>query len=150
MLFVGVFCLLVGLLEFYTALNQYMSPPRTVLSDSFRQNRIMISTILGVIFMVLTLSLLALYYSHKKHRVDLYTGGLVIYNWRGSKALAWEEIMQVEKEPIYGRSRTPVNWTYTLIDYEYRKTRFRGVSGLLTLGRTVERQVRLAGGATDE
>ena len=146
----AVFCFLFGLLEFFLALQQYFAPARTVLSDSFRQDRIMISAVLGVVFILLALILLALYISHIKARVDLYTNGVVVVSWRGSTALAWDEIMEVTKEPVYGRSETPINWTYTLFDYDRRKTRFRGVDGVTTLGRAVERQVRLAGGETEE
>ena len=146
----AAFCFLIGLLEFFLAANQYFAPARTVLSDSFRQDRILISAILGVVFILLALILLALYISHIKARVDLYANGVVVVAWRSSTALAWDEIMEVTKEPIYGRSRTPINWTYTLFDYDRRKTRFRGVDGLTTLGRVVEREVRQAGGETEE
>jgi hypothetical protein len=146
----AVFCVLMGLLEFILALNQYNAPAREVLSDSFRQDRIMISVILGAVFIVIALALLALYISHKKQRVDLHANGVIVTTWRGSTALTWDEIMEVRKQPIYGRSRTAVNWNYTLVEFDGRKTHFRGLDGVTTLGRAVERGVRMSGGAVEE
>ena len=146
----AVFCFLMGLLEFFLALNQANAPARTVLSDSFRQDRIMINAVLGAVFIVIALALLGLYISHKKARVDLYTNGIVVTAWRGSTTLLWDEIMAVTKQPIYGRTGKPINWNYTLLDGEGRKTHFRGLDGVTVLGRAVERAVRMSGGAVED
>ena len=135
----AIFCVVAGILEFISALNKYLSPPSSVLSDRFRQDSIMISAILGVVFILISLSLVALYYTHIKHRVDLYTNGVVVATWRGEKTVLWGNLMKVDKMPIYGRSRRPVNWNYTLYRFDGEKVQIRGLEGLGVLGRMFEK-----------
>jgi hypothetical protein len=135
----AIFCVAFGVLEFVSALNKYLSPPRSVLSDRFRQDSIMISVILGIVFILVALSLAALYYAHRKHRVDLYTNGVVVATWRGEKTVLWGDLMKVDKMPIYGRSRRPVNWNYTLHRFDGEKVQIRGLEGLGVLGRVLEK-----------
>ena len=135
----AIFCVVVGILEFVSALNKYLSPPRSVLSDRFRQDSITISVILGVVFILIALSLSALYYAHIKHRVDLYTEGVVVATWRGEKTVLWGNLMKVDKQPIYGRSRRPINWNYTLYQFDGEKVQIRGLEGLGVLGKVLEK-----------
>ncbi|MFL7868207.1 MAG: DUF6585 family protein [Anaerolineales bacterium] len=132
-------CVAVGILEFVSALNQYLSPPRSVLSDRFRQDSIMISVILGIVFVLIALSLAVLYYAHIKHRVDLYAEGVVVTTWQGQKTVLWGDLMKVDKQPIYGRSRRPINWNYTLYQFNGEKVQIRGLEGLGVLGKVLEK-----------
>jgi len=45
----------------------------------------------------------------------------------------------VDKMPIYGRSRRPVNWNYTLHRFDGEKVQIRGLEGLGALGRVLEK-----------
>jgi hypothetical protein len=135
----AIFCIVAGILEFVSALNKYLSPPRSVLSDRFRQDSITIGVILGIVFILVSLSLAALYYAHRKHRVDLYANGVVVATWRGEKTVLWGNLMKVDKMPIYGRSRKPVNWNYTLYRFDGEKVQIRGLEGLGALGRVLEK-----------
>ena len=56
----SIFCVVAGILEFISALTKYLSPPRSVLSDRFRQDSITIAVILGIVFILIALSLAAL------------------------------------------------------------------------------------------
>ena len=135
----AIFCVAAGILEFISALNKYLSPPSSILSDRFRQDSIMISAILGIVFILIALSLVALYYTHIKHRVDLYVNGVVVATWRGETTVLWGDLMKVDKMPIYGRSRRPVNWNYTLYRFDGEKVQIRGLEGLGALGRIFEK-----------
>ena len=134
-----IFCVVAGILEFVSALNKYLSPPRSVLSDRFRQDSITTSVILGIVFVLIALSLAALYYAHIKHRVDLYTEGVVVATWRGEKTVLWGNLMKVDKQPIYGRSRRPINWNNTLYQFDGEKIQVRGLEGLGAFGKVLEK-----------
>ncbi len=141
MLGVAFFSAFMAIVEFISAVNKYFKPPSTVLSDSYRQDSIMIAAILSVIFVLLTIIMCVLYYVHKKHRVDLYDGGVVIVTWRGSTTFAWENIYDLKVMPIYGRSTKPINWEYTLTRDDDVKATFRGLEGVRTLGKYIEKKV---------
>jgi hypothetical protein len=141
MLGVAFFSAFMTVVEFVSAVNKYFKPPSTVLSDSYRQDSIMIAAILAVIFFLLTAVMIALYYVHKKHRVDLYDDGVVIITWRGSTTFAWENIYDLKVVPIYGRSTKPINWEYTLTRDDDVKATFRGLEGVRTLGKYIEKKV---------
>ena len=141
----AIFCLLMCAVEFITGVNKYLSPPSTILSDRFRQDAILIAFILAAVFFILTLLLAGLIYSHKKHRVDLYAHGIVIFTWRGSSSFRWSEISDLKVEPIYGRSRTPVNWNVTVIRDDRVKAKFRGLQNLGQLIKLVERKASFEG-----
>lgn len=143
MLGVAIFCGVMSVIEFITAVNKYFTPPSTVLSDRFRQDAILIAAILGAVFFLLGLAMLALFYTHKKHRVDLYEHGIVVFSWRGSVSFHWAEIDDLKVEPIYGNSRRPVNWDYTITRDDGVKARFRGLEGLESLGRIIEGKIGL-------
>ena len=138
---VTIFCGVVTIIEFATAIYKYFSPPSTVLSDRFRQDAILIAAILGAVFLLLGLAMLALFYSHKKHRVDLYEYGFVVFTWRGGTSFRWDEIDNLQVVPIYGNSRRPVNWNYTITRDDGVKARFRGLEGLESLGRIIEGKI---------
>ena len=138
---VAIFSAFMAVVEFVSALSKYFKPPSTVLSDSYRQDSIMIAAILSLIFFLLTIIMCALYYVHKKHRVDLFDGGVVIVTWRGSITFDWENIYDFEAMPIYGRSTRPINWEYTLTRDDDVKAKFRGLEGLRTLGNYIEKKV---------
>ena len=143
MLGVAIFCGVMSVVEFITAVNKYLSPPSTVLSDRFRQDAILIAAILGAVFFLLGIIMLALYYTHSKHRVDLYEYGFVVITWRGSTSFNWHEINDFRAMPIYGNSRRPVNWDYTVTREDGVKARFRGLDGLESLGRIIEGKIDL-------
>ena len=143
MLGMAIFCGVMSVIEFITAVNKYFTPPSTILSDRFRQDAILIAVILGAVFFLLGLAMLALFYSHKKHRVDLYEYGFVVVTWRGSTSFRWDEIDGLEVVPIYGNSRWPVNWDYTVTRDDGVKARFRGLEGLESLGRIIEGKIDL-------
>lgn len=137
----AIFCATMSVLEFITAISKYLGPPNTVLSDRYRQDAIFIAAILATIFFLLTIILSALYYTHKKHRVDLYEHGIVIATWRGNTAFPWDEIVDLQVLPIYGRGRRPVNWDFTVKRYDGTKARFRGLEGLEGLGKIIAREI---------
>ena len=140
---VAIFCGVTSVVEFITAVNKYFTPPSTVLSDRFRQDAILIAAILGGVFFLLGLAMLALFYTHKKHRVDLYTHGFIVFTWRGSTTFTWENIYDFQVMPIYGNSRRPVNWDYTVTRDDDVKAQFRGLEGLESLGRIIEGKIDL-------
>jgi len=137
----AIFCGLFSMLEFTTAIRKYFAPPNTVLSDSFRKDAVLIAVILGVVFFLLAVILGALYYAHKKHRVDLYELGIVVVDWRGSISFPWDYIDDLQMMPIYGRSRKPVNWEFTIVRADGVKAKFRGLEGLETLGRVLKQEI---------
>ena len=143
MLGMAIFCGVMTVIEFATALNKYFTPPSAILSDRFRQDAIMIAAILGAVFFLLGLAMLALYYTHIKHRVDLYEHGIVVVTWRGSVSFHWAEINDLDVVPIYGNSRRPVNWDYTITRDDGVKARFRGLDDLESLGRIIEGKIGL-------
>ena len=143
MLGMAIFCGVLSVIEFINALSKYLGPPNTVLSDRFRKDAIMIAAILGAVFFLLGLVMLALYYTHIKHRVDLYEHGIVVVTWRGSTSFHWSEIDDLQVVPIYGNSRIPVNWDYTVTRDDGVKARFRGLEGLESLGRIIEGKIDL-------
>jgi len=141
MLGTAIFCGVMSLVEFITATSKYLGPSNTVLSDRYRQDAIMIATTLGTIFLALTIFIGLLYYTHIKHRVDLYEHGIVVVTWRGSISFTWHRIEDYQIEPIYGRSRRPVNWNVTLIRNDDTKAQFRGLEDLGALIRILERKI---------
>jgi len=138
MLGVAIFCGVMAVIEFATAINKYLSPPSTTLSDCYRQDSILIGVILGMVFILLGLIMLALYTTHIKHRVDLYEYGLVVFSWRGSTAFHWSEIDDYQVMPVYGYSRRAVNWDCTVTRDDGVKAQFRGLDGLESLIQIVE------------
>ena len=143
MLGMAIFCGVMSVVEIITAVNKYFTPPSTVLSDRFRQDAILIAAILGAVFFLLGLVMLALFYTHKKHRVDLYEYGFVVVTWRGSTSFRWDEIDDLQVMPIFGNSRRPINWDYTVTRDDGAKARFRGLEGLESLGRIIEGKIDL-------
>lgn len=143
MLGMVIFCSVMSMIEFATAINKYFTPPSTILSDRFRQDAILIAAILGGVFFLLGLALGALYYTHKKHRVDLYELGFVVVTWRGRTSFTWENIYDFQVMPIYGNSSRPVNWNYTVTRNDDVKAQFRGLDGLESLGRIIESKIDL-------
>jgi hypothetical protein len=141
MLGVAIFCGVMSLVEFANALSKYLGPPNTVLSDRFRQDAILIAAILGGVLLLLGVIMIALYYTHIKHRVDLYEYGLVVVTWRGSTSFHWGEIDDLQVVPIYGNSRRPVNWNFTVTRDDGVKAQFRGLDGLESLGRIIEGKI---------
>jgi hypothetical protein len=136
-----IFCFCFSLIEVALGIEQYLRPPSKILSDSFRQDRIMISFVLVGVFFLIALANATLFYVHKKHSVDLYVSGIVITTWKGSQIFAWEDIMELTKMPIFGYSRRAVNYTYSILGYDDRKVKFRGLVDLSRLGSIVEYQV---------
>ncbi|MBT3389870.1 MAG: hypothetical protein HN413_05615 [Chloroflexi bacterium] len=137
----AIFCAAISVLEFITALSKYLGPPNKVLSDRYRQDAILIAAILALIFFLLAILLGALYYAHKKHRVDLYESGIVITTWRNSTAFPWYNTDDFQVMPIYGRSRKPINWDCTLTRDDGVKAQFRGLEGLESLIKTIEHEM---------
>ena len=137
----AIFCALMGVLEFANAISKYLGPPNTILSDRFRKDAILIAAILGVIFSLLTVTLGALYYTHKKHRVDLYEHGFVVITWRESTSFSWYNIDDYQVLPIYGRSNRPVNLNFTVRRDDGIKAQFRGLENLEALGRIIEAKI---------
>ena len=137
----AIFCAFMSVVEVITAINKYLKPPSTTLSDRFRQDAILIASILAAVFFLLTILLSALYYAHRKFRVDLYDKGLIVITWRGSTSILWDDIYDLQATPIYGRSRQPVNWDYK-ITTDYDETiHLRGVDGVRSLGQYIERKI---------
>ncbi len=136
----AIACVLLAVIQVITAINKALSPPSTVLSDRFRRDAILIAAILAGVFFLLAITLSALYYTHSKHRVDVYEEGLVIFTWRGSTAFSWDEIMEMKAEPIYGGSRRVVNWNITLTRSDGQTAQLRGLDGLMTLAKHIERK----------
>ena len=136
----AIACVVFSVLEVIAAINKYLKPPSTILSDKYRQDSIMIAAILSVVIFIIALSLAALYNAHRKHRVDLYDNGVVVSTWRGQTTVLWGDLMKVEKLPIYGHSTRPVNWNYTLYKFDGAKVEIRGLEGLGVLGRILEKQ----------
>jgi hypothetical protein len=139
---VAIFCVLFAVIEFITAINKSLSPPSEILSDRYRQDAIMIALVLGIVFFLLALILGALYYSHIKHRVDVYENGLVVVTWRAKTMFLWDEIAKLTGVPIVGRSNQVVNWNFTVTDGEGQQAQFRGLEGLMTLKKIIERKAR--------
>jgi len=137
----AIFCGVMSVIEFVTAINKFLAPPNEILGDSYRQDSIMIAAILGVVFLVLAVALGALYYAHTKHRVDVFEQGVVISSWRGSTTFPWNNIDDFKVLPIYGRSRRPVNWDCTVMRDDGTKAQFRGLVDLEILIKTVERKM---------
>ncbi|MBC8506716.1 MAG: hypothetical protein H8D34_17770 [Chloroflexi bacterium] len=142
----AIFCGLMSVLELITAVNKYLGPPNTVLSDRYRQDAIMIAAVLSVVFFLLAIALSALYFAHKKHRVDLYEYGIVVVTWRGSTDFPWRNIDDLKMLPIYGRSRRPVNWDITVVRNDDVAAKFRGLEGLTVLIKTIERKIAVNDG----
>ncbi len=143
---VAIFCGIVSVLEFVTAVNKYLAPPHEILGASYRNDAILIATILGVVFLLLAAALSAMYYAHTKHRVDIYELGVVIMTWRGSTIFQWNQIDDFKVLPIYGRSRRPVNWDCTITRNDGVKTQFRGLENLEALIKTIERKIAIDDG----
>ena len=63
----------------------------------------------------------------------------------GAEALPshWHEINDFRAMPIYGNSRRPVNWDYTVTREDGVKARFRGLDDLESLGRIIEGKIDL-------
>ena len=139
----AIFCGLMSVIEFANAISKHLGPPNTVISDRYRQDAILIAAILGAVFFVIAVILSALYYTHKKHHVDLYEHGFVVVTWRGSTSFHWDEIYDLQIMPIYGRSRRPVNWNFTVTRDDGVKAQFRGLEGLESLGRIIEGKIEL-------
>lgn len=133
-------CALLAVVEFITALTTSQQPTSAVLSDKFRTDAIMVALILGVVFVSLAGLIAALYYTHIKHRVDVFTGGLVITTWRGSTTFLWDEIDLLQREPIFGRSSRTVNWRFTIYGEGGKKGVYLGLDGLQTLAQLIERK----------
>lgn len=143
MLGMAIFCGVISVLEFANAISKYLKPPNDILGTSFRRDAIMIAVILGAVFFLLGIAMGALYYTHKKHRVDLYEHGFIVYTWRGSTSFSWHEIDDLQVTPIYGNSRRPVNWDYTVTRDDGVRAQFRGLEGLESLGRIIEGKIDL-------
>ncbi len=136
---VAIFCVIVSVLEFATAINKFLAPPHEILGSSYRNDSIMIATILGVVFLLLAAVMGAMYNVHIRHRVDLFELGVLITTWRGSTKFPWNEIEDFRVMPIYGRSRRPVNWDCTVRRADGVEAKFRGLENLEALIKTVER-----------
>jgi len=112
-----------------------------LISGRFRRDAILIAAILALVFALLTVILGALYYVHKKQRVDLFEYGIRVITWRGATSFPWISITDLEVEPIFGKSSTPVNWDFRLTRDDGMKSQFRGLEDLERLGKIVERKV---------
>ena len=139
----AIFCGVMCILELITAIRKYLSPPNQVLSDRFRQDAIMIAAILSVIFFLLAVTLSALYYAHKKHRVDVFEHGILVSTWRNSIPFPWRNIDDLKAMPIYGSSTKPVNWEVTVLRDDDVEAKFRGLEDLAGLIKTMERKIAL-------
>ena len=142
MLGTAIFCAIACIIELITAIIKYNTPPSQILSDKFRQDAILIAGILSIVFLILCLLLLFLYYTHIKHRVDVYKNGLVIQTWQGSAEFPWDEISEMSAEPIYGNSSRVINWNVTLVRGDGKKAKFRGLDGINTLKSHIERKAK--------
>lgn len=142
MLGTAIFCGIFSIIELITAINKFNTPPSQILSDRFRKDAILIAAILSIAFLMLCLLLLFLYYTHRKHSVDVYENGLVVHTWQGSTAFPWDEISEMSAEPVYGNSSQAINWTITLIRGDGKKAKFRGLDGITTLKKHIERKAK--------
>jgi len=124
----------------FNAISRAMQPPlEGVMGGRLRSDAILVNSIVSLVLLLMGLLLLGLLYAHKKARVDLYVNGIVVFDWRGETSLPWEDIWEVDKEPVYGGARRVINWNYTITCVNGKKVRFRGLEDLETLGKIVEK-----------
>ncbi len=96
---------------------------------------------------------LGVYYVHKKRRVDVYENGLVISTWRESAAFLWDEIENVEREPVYvylekrgpggrlGKEKTLVDMRYAITGKDGRTAKIQSIENAAALEKAIEKFV---------
>ncbi len=139
-------CLVISLLPFSTAISKSRTT-YTVLSDHFRQESIVVNAVIGALLLLVSVILFALYYHHKRRRVDLYTDGLLLTDWRRSRAIRWDDVTEVYASPVYRRTtrgyshRRIVNWIYHVHTRDGERVKIGGLEGMGSLGRVIQEEI---------
>ncbi len=148
MLGAAIFCGVMSVLEIGGFINKYLNIPGEIAATRYEADALMIAAILGIVFLVLAVVLGSLYFIHSRHRVRVYEGGVLVSTWREHRPVEWKQIVQLKKDPIYGRfsrdpSRKPINWTYTLLLNVGEPVTIRGLEELERLGRIIKHETHL-------
>ncbi len=141
--FVSIFFLvLMAVMQFISALKTFFSMMNTVPINYHRTESIVVSIILGVVFLVFIFIMGAIYYSHQKLCVVLYEKGFIVSTWRGTTSFLWDEVADFEAIPVYTkRGTTPISWQYKIVHKDGTKAHLRGLDDLRSLSELIESKI---------
>jgi hypothetical protein len=144
---VGIVCGLISLLPLYTTVSKFLSPPSRFLSDSFRQDSIIIGGSIGLFLLLLTVLFFVYHRYHTSLRVVVYSEGFVFNDWRQSLACRWDEVTELYEsvtrtfDQTRGWARGPRRYAYTVYLADGRRIKIAGLEGIILLGRKLKAEI---------
>ncbi|RMF03059.1 MAG: hypothetical protein D6768_06775 [Chloroflexi bacterium] len=133
--------LLVSLLMLWSAASNYLSH-NTVLSDSFRRDRVIIGLTVGLFALLAAAVLGALFYYHISRKVELFTNGFVYADWRSKLVFRWDAITEVYVTPRYYKNQSRIiNWMITVRRNDGQQAEIGGLEYVSRLGQLIQTEV---------